>query len=140
MGLKALSSKTFTVKLGFFAILAFLIFASACVKRIPSSSYTGEASFYSIAHHGKRTASGERFNMYAYTAAHETLPFGSKVKVINLANNRSVIVRINDRGPFRKNRIIDLSWAAAKKLKFLKEGTARVRLEVLFLGTPSGKK
>jgi rare lipoprotein A len=108
-----------------------LVSLQACVKRIPLKVYEGEASYYALDHHGKRTANGERYDMYDYTAAHETFPFGSKVRVTNLANQRAVIVRINDRGPFRKNRIIDLSWAAAKKLKFLNEGIAKVRLEVL---------
>jgi rare lipoprotein A len=123
-----------------FAVMSALVilFASisGCARRIPTESYEGIASYYAMEHHGKKTASGERFNMYSYTAAHKTLPFGSKVKVINLSNGRSVIVRINDRGPFRKNRIIDLSWAAAKKLKFLREGTTLVRLEILSCRKP----
>ena len=69
--------------------------------------------------------------MRKLTAAHRTLPFGTKVKVTNLENNRSVIVKINDRGPFKKNRIIDLSYAAAKKLRFIDKGIARVRIKVI---------
>lgn len=91
----------------------------------------GTASYYGKAHHGKRTASGERFNQNALTAAHRTLPFGTRVKVTNLANGRSVIVRINDRGPFGRGRIIDVSRKAAEQLNMLRTGTARVRLDGL---------
>ncbi len=91
----------------------------------------GIASWYGSENHGHLTASGESYNMYAYTAAHRTLPFGTLVKVTNLKNGKSVVVRINDRGPFVKNRIIDLSYASAKKIGLLKEGTAPVTIEVL---------
>ncbi|MFV3411415.1 septal ring lytic transglycosylase RlpA family protein [Pseudomonas nitroreducens] len=91
----------------------------------------GTASYYGKAHHGKRTASGERFNQNALTAAHRTLPFGTRVRVTNLDNDRSVVVRINDRGPFGRGRIIDVSKAAAEQLNMLRTGTARVRLEGL---------
>ncbi|MCY1302115.1 rare lipoprotein A [compost metagenome] len=91
----------------------------------------GTASYYGKAHHGKRTASGERFNQNALTAAHRSLPFGTRVKVTNLGNGRSVVVRINDRGPFGRGRIIDVSKAAAERLNMLRTGTARVRLEGL---------
>ncbi len=74
------------------------------------------ASWYGAEFHGKRTANGERFNMYAMTAAHKTLPLSSYAQVTNLENHRSVIVRINDRGPFRGRRAMDLSYAAAKEL------------------------
>lgn len=91
----------------------------------------GTASYYGKAHHGKRTASGERFNQNALTAAHRTLPFGPRVKVTNLDSGRSVVVRINDRGPFGRGRIIDVSKAAAEQLNMLRSGTAPVRLEGL---------
>lgn len=91
----------------------------------------GTASYYGKAHHGKKTASGERFNQNALTAAHRTLAFGTRVKVTNLDNGRSVVVRINDRGPFGRGRIIDVSKAAAEQLNMLRSGTARVRLEGL---------
>jgi rare lipoprotein A len=91
----------------------------------------GEASWYGAQHQGKRTASGEIFNQELFTAAHRTLPFGSKIKVTNLANGKSVEVKINDRGPFREDRIIDLSQAAAKALEFLQSGQATVRLELI---------
>jgi rare lipoprotein A len=92
---------------------------------------TGEASWYGAQHQGKRTASGEIFDQRLFTAAHRTLPFGSKIKVTNLANGKSVEVRINDRGPFAEDRIIDLSGAAAKALELLQSGKATVRLEQL---------
>jgi rare lipoprotein A len=90
----------------------------------------GLASYYSKKFHGRRTASGERYNMHAMTAAHRSLPFGSTVEVTHVKNGRTVTVRINDRGPFVKGRIIDLSYAAAKKLGMLSEGVARVSVRV----------
>jgi len=92
---------------------------------------TGKASWYGTQHHGKRTASGEPFDQHALTAAHRTLPFGTRVKVTNLNNQRSVVVRINDRGPFRRGRVIDLSRAAAEQLDLIRTGVAPVRLEPL---------
>jgi rare lipoprotein A len=91
----------------------------------------GEASWYGPQHQGKRTASGEIFDQRLFTAAHRTLPIGSKIKVTNLANGKSVEVKINDRGPFAEDRIIDLSQAAAQALEFLQPGKATVRLELL---------
>ncbi len=95
----------------------------------------GIASYYAHAHHGRRTASGETFDMDAMTAAHRTLPFGTRLRVTNLANGRRAVVRINDRGPFKGKRIIDLSYAAARELGMVGDGTARVRLEVIGSGT-----
>ena len=92
---------------------------------------TGLASFYATKYHGRPTASGELFDMNALTAAHPHLAFGSRVKVIHLANGRSVLVRINDRGPFLRNRVIDLSRAAAEELRMIEIGIAQVRLEVI---------
>ena len=91
----------------------------------------GLASYYGKEHHGKKTANGEIFDMYKLTAAHRSLPFGSQVKVTNLSNQRSVIVRINDRGPYVSGRIIDLSQAAAERLEMVKAGVVRVKIEVL---------
>jgi rare lipoprotein A len=91
----------------------------------------GVASFYGSEFHGRLTSSGEVYDMNNLTAAHPTLPLGTLVKVTNLANNKSVIVRVNDRGPFKKNRIIDVSYEAAKQLGFLNEGTALVKIEVV---------
>ena len=90
----------------------------------------GVASYYGSGFHGKKTASGERFDMYGLTAAHRTLPFNTLVKVTNLKNKKFVVVRINDRGPFKKGRIIDLSLEAAKKINLIETGTAKVKLEI----------
>jgi len=95
---------------------------------------TGEASWYGAQHQGKQTASGTIYDQAGLTAAHPSLPFGSKIKVTNLANGKSVEVEITDRGPFAENRIIDLSQAAAKALEIIDSGTATVRLEL-----PSGQ-
>jgi rare lipoprotein A len=92
---------------------------------------TGVASYYAHQHDGRRTASGERFDMRGLTAAHPSLPFGTRVKVTNLDNGRTVVVRINDRGPFLKQRVIDVSYAAAQELGMIARGTARVQIDVL---------
>jgi rare lipoprotein A len=94
----------------------------------------GVASYYADDFHGKLAANGERFDMNALTAAHRTFPFGTEVRVTNLANAKSVVVRINDRGPFKEGRLIDLSLRAAKDLDMMGTGTAKVRLEVLRWG------
>lgn len=96
-----------------------------------NKSQTGEASWYGSRYHGRATSSGEPYNKHDMTAAHKTLPFGTKVKVTNLDNNETVIVRINDRGPFVGDRIIDLSEAAARELKFHAQGIGNVKIEVL---------
>ena len=94
----------------------------------------GEASYYGKKFHGRKTASGEIFNMYSMTAAHNQLPFNTILQVTNKGNGRSVQVRINDRGPFKKGRIIDLSYQAALKLDMLKEGIVLVEIRILRLG------
>ncbi|WP_137167123.1 septal ring lytic transglycosylase RlpA family protein [Salinimonas lutimaris] len=91
----------------------------------------GFASWYGQKFHGHLTSNGETYNMFAMTAAHKTLPLPSFVRVTNLANGRSAVVRVNDRGPFHSDRIIDLSYAAAIRLGYQKHGTAKVRLEVI---------
>ena len=91
----------------------------------------GVASFYGEKWNGRRTANGEIFNTYELTAAHKTLPFGTKVRVTNEANGKSVVVRINDRGPFVKGRIIDLSTAAFASIGSTDSGIAKVKLEIL---------
>ncbi|HEY9841452.1 MAG TPA: septal ring lytic transglycosylase RlpA family protein [Candidatus Obscuribacterales bacterium] len=114
-----------------------LLLAAASLIPTPASASlqlakVGLASFYSTSFHGKCcTASGERVNVYDYTAAHRTLPFGSRVKVTNLLNHRSVVVRINDRGPYHGSRIIDLSKAAFDRIAVKQNGVVRVRLDVL---------
>lgn len=98
----------------------------------------GLASWYGTKFHSKRTSSGDNYNMYALTAAHRTLPLPTYVRVKNLNNGRVAIVKVNDRGPFHSDRIIDLSYAAAVKLGLLPKGTAPVEIEALSL-TPKGK-
>lgn len=111
-----------------FAFLARGAFASNNINLYKNSAV---ASYYADKYHGRKTSNGEIFNMYDLTAAHKTLPFNTKVKVTNLSNGKSVIVRINDRGPFVKGREIDLSKAAAVKIGMIKSGTAKVSLEIL---------
>ncbi|HMV44013.1 MAG TPA: septal ring lytic transglycosylase RlpA family protein [Leptospiraceae bacterium] len=94
---------------------------------------SGKASFYNDRFHGAKTNSGEKYDMNAFTAAHRELPLNTKIKVTNLKNNKSVIVRINDRGPFHHVRILDVSKAAAKELDMISQGVANVTLEVVEL-------
>lgn len=89
---------------------------------------TGKASFYGNKFNGRKTASGERFDNSKYTAAHKKLPFGTEIVVENVSNKKRVTVRINDRGPFTKNRILDVSFQAAKELDFVRQGTATIRI------------
>ncbi len=137
-----------------------MLFLSACVSDVPPPRRTGypkpykvmgqwyqplphargfkqrgTASWYGQKFHGRRTSNGEAYNMYAMTAAHKTLPLGTYVRVRNLANSRSIVVRINDRGPFVRGRIIDLSYTAARKLGLVGPGTARVEIEAI--GVPA---
>ena len=97
----------------------------------PDYNVVGMASWYGRPFHGRRTASGQIYNMNALTAAHPTLPIGTQVRVTNLANRRSVVLTVNDRGPFAKGRIIDVSRRAAERLGFRRAGTTRVRVEVI---------
>ncbi len=99
--------------------------------RVIRSMGTGVASYYGRRFHGRLTANGERFNMNAMTAAHKTLPFGTRVRVTNPRNGRSVTVRINDRGPFIRGREIDLSRGAAERIGMIASGHARVRLDIV---------
>jgi len=100
---------------------------------------TGYASWYGRKYHGRRTSSGETYDMYAMTAAHPTLPLPSYVRVRHLGNGRQVVVKVNDRGPFLNDRIIDLSYMAAKKLGVVATGTARVEIETVFADGDSGR-
>jgi peptidoglycan lytic transglycosylase len=117
------------------AVLVLAVGASGCAATYagtrPREAQVGVASYYGNGHDGHRTASGERFDMSEMTAAHRTLPFGTRVRVTNLANGRRAVVRINDRGPFKRKRIIDVSLAAARELGMVGRGTAKVRLEVV---------
>ncbi|WP_065188156.1 septal ring lytic transglycosylase RlpA family protein [Shewanella woodyi] len=97
---------------------------------------SGTASWYGSKFHGHLTSNGETYDMYSMSAAHKTLPLPSYVKVTNQANNKQVIVRVNDRGPFHEDRIIDLSYAAAHRLDMLKTGTAKVDIEVIYIENP----
>ncbi|MGE5253323.1 MAG: septal ring lytic transglycosylase RlpA family protein [Planctomycetaceae bacterium] len=118
-----------------------LLIAACAPKRVPSPLYepgkgiryreTGIASWYGEDFHGKKTANGERYDMYAMTAAHRTLPFNTRVRVTNLENGNKTEARINDRGPFVAGRIIDLSRSGAKELGMLGAGTARVVVEAV---------
>jgi len=111
----------------YYTLLAVCLFLlCSCARQITES---GKASYYADKFEGRKTASGETFHQNAMTGAHRTLPFGTKVKVINLANGRSVKVKINDRGPFAQGRIIDLSQKAARKLGIVETGVAPVDIK-----------
>jgi hypothetical protein len=105
--------------------------AAEADARVRDDLGEGEASFYGPGLQGNPTASGETFDMNKLTAAHRTLPLGSRVRVTNLRNNKSIVVRINDRGPYHGNRVIDLSKEAARRIGMIQRGKARVRLELL---------
>ena len=94
-------------------------------------SWYGIASWYGRQFNGRCTASGEAFDMYKYTAAHKTLPFGTRLRITNMRNGRQTLVRINDRGPFVAGREIDLSYVAARDIGILEKGLEKVRLEIL---------
>jgi len=110
------------------AVLLALIFLTNCSRVVRVEQ--GYASWYGRKENGKETASGEKYRQSAMTAAHKTLPFDTEVRVTNLTNDRSVKVRINDRGPYVDGRIIDLSKAAARKIDMVKQGVAPVKVEV----------
>lgn len=118
-----------SLRTAIFLLLVAITTASAWADELFKSNV--EASYYADKFHGRKTSSGEIFDMNALTAAHKTLPFGTVVKVTNLENNKSVNVRINDRGPFVAGREIDISKAAATKLDMIKTGTARVSLTIV---------
>ena len=109
--------------------LFFLSISSLCFSEVLKAK--AQASYYADKFHGRKTASGETFNMYDMTCAHKTLPFGTILRVTNLKNGKTVAVRVNDRGPFVKGREIDVSKAAAQKLDMIKTGTASVKIEVI---------
>lgn len=116
---------------------AVLAIGAACIAVIPAQHALaanlagGIASYYDNEFAGRRTANGETYNPSAMTAAHRTAPFGSRIKVTNPANGKEAVVRVNDRGPWARGRVIDVSYAAAAKLGLLKSGTAKVQLESL---------
>ena len=110
-------------------IALLLLLLAGCAKRGPTE--VGVASYYSHPFHGRRTASGTIYDHSEMTAAHRTLPFGTRVRVTNLRNGRNVVLTITDRGPYANDRIIDVSRRAARKLGFWRRGVTRVRVEVL---------
>ena len=109
-----------------FVLTAFCITMNAQAETVFQQ---GKASYYGKAHHGKKTASGKRFNMHAMTAAHRSLPFGTQLKVTSKDTGKSVIVTVNDRGPYAGGRILDLSQEAARQLGMIKQGVGVVTLE-----------
>ncbi len=125
-----------TFKIGFIVSL-FLLFSF--VESDPKPQF-GLGTYYSDKLQGHRTSSGERYDKLSYTAAHKTLPFGTKVKVTNLKTNLSVIVKVNDRGPFTKGYVIDVSKVAAQDLGLIKYGSCRVKVEVVGSDTKIGKQ
>lgn len=110
----------------------------APMPAVLGAQQTGEASWYGVPYHGRRTSSGEVYDMYQLTAAHPTLPLGTRVQVTSVETGRSVEVRINDRGPFKGGRIIDLSYAAALRLNVVGPGVIPVRVRVVAL--PDGTR
>ena len=117
------------------ALAVLVAFLGGCAASAPSPGTSpvrvGVASYYGSEFAGRPTASGERYDPHRLTAAHRSLPFGTRLRVLNLENGRSVVVRVNDRGPARKDRILDLSYRAAKRLGFSGAGLARVRIDPL---------
>jgi len=106
--------------------------AAPAVAPAPAPPFqVGIASWYGAWFQGKETTDGEHFNMYAMTAAHRTLPFGTRVRVTNLLNHRSIVLRINDRGPVPTSRVIDLSWGAARAIGFYEDGLIPVRIDIV---------
>ena len=117
---------------------SYVVYGKRYYTLTSSSGYreTGLASWYGTKFHGKRTSSGEPYDLYGMTAAHKTLPLPTYVEVTNLDNGRSVIVKVNDRGPFHDDRLIDLSYTAAVKLDIVGHGTGRVEVRAIEAGTP----
>lgn len=131
-------------------VISFFMFFCACspsarfaaqnLSNTPDKVYQisdiiiGEASYYADEFNGRKTANGEIFDMYKLTAAHKTLPFNTLLEVTNQQNGKSVIVRVNDRGPYKRGRILDLSYAAAKSIDMISTGVADVEIKILKMG------
>jgi rare lipoprotein A len=151
---QAIFARTLTQVLRFGVVLAIAVLSASCAGKAtparpttaellntPSPSPTpvpgqiyreaGVSSWYGKDFHGRKTANGETYDMYGISAAHRTLPLGTYIRVTNLDNYKSIKVKVNDRGPFAKSRILDLSYGAAKELGFVAQGTAKVRIETL---------
>ncbi|MBQ6653677.1 MAG: septal ring lytic transglycosylase RlpA family protein [Prevotella sp.] len=111
--------------------LKILFLALFCPMLLSAQTTTGIASYYSKKWTGRKTANGERLHHDSLTCAHKTYPFGTRLKVTHLGNGKSVVVRVTDRGPYGRGRIVDLSWGAARDLGMLQQGLAKVTLEVL---------
>ncbi len=126
-----LKQKKMKIEMKSITILVLIVFFGFPLKAQTKYNKTGIASFYADKFEGRQTANGEIYYHVKRTAAHRTLPFGSVVKVTNVENNKYVVVRINDRGPFVDNRIIDLSKSAANELDFIEKGLAKVRVELI---------
>lgn len=120
------------VRLLYAGIVCCLVVAGCATWSEPQEQL-GDASWYGPGFHGRKTASGEVFDMHARTAAHRTLPFGTLVRVTRLDTGASTVVRINDRGPFKAGRVIDLSNGAARDIDMVRDGVVRVRIDVLRL-------
>ena len=112
----------------FRSLLICVIFSTTCLF---AQEEVGSASFYNNRFHGNKTASGERYNKNLLTCAHPSYPFGTKLKITNQHNGKEVYVKVNDRGPFKSKRIIDLSYLAAKELDIIRRGIASVKVEVI---------
>jgi rare lipoprotein A len=113
-----------------FKFLLFILVASTLSVQA-SDNFEGSASYYADKFEGRKTASGDLYIHNKYTCAHKTLPFGTKLKVTNLANNKSVIVTVNDRGPYTGSRLLDLSKSAAQEIKMVNQGVARVSIQII---------
>jgi rare lipoprotein A len=110
------------------------------LKGTVGETQTGLAAYYSSRLNGRRTASGERYDQDAMTTTHQTLPFGTRVKVTNTRSNKSVVLRVNDRGPTQQGRIVDVSRRAARSLGFVRQGLVDAKLEVVEAANPRGRK
>ena len=150
-----MNNKSILLKLyGFCFLISISLISCASSNKISSASNVitqkeptaigdiqyGVSSYYAEKFHGRRTANGEIYDMYGISGAHQTLPLNSIVKVTNLENNKELVVRVNDRGPFIKNRIFDCSYGAAVKLAFISKGTAIVKVELIKIGDNLYKK
>lgn len=131
---------TNTVTVRFFLIAFALFLVTGCAATRGSVIDSGVASWYGPGFHGQPTANGETYDQNELTAAHRTLPFNTVVRVVNLDNGRSVNVRINDRGPYASNRVIDLSYAAAREIGMVNAGLARVRIHLISSEEPVSRR